>query len=353
MPRTRSLAWAELKVGLITVFAVIMTAILIFLLSGEGGFPWQQYGVKTVFESIPGLKEGAPVRVAGVEVGTVDSLTFRGDRVEVAMKLNREIQPLVTTGSVASLGSVSLLGEAAVDITAASSGTPVPEWGYVRSGPPAGSLTDVATKASTGIEEMTALLQDIRAGRGTLGRLITDDAVHQELVGLLAAAEQVAVNVNEGRGTLGRLMNDPAAARSLETSLDNLSAVTAKIRSGEGSLGRLLNDDALARTLTSTTSNLESITGRMNRGEGTFGQLATNRELFDRLNSVTARLDNVFAGLQQGQGTAGQIMQDRQLYENMNSTVVEMRGTVQEVRKLVAAIIADPKRYLNLRVSIF
>ena len=69
MPRTRSLAWAELKVGLITVFAIFMTALLIFLLSGGAGFPWQQYSLKTVFDNIPGLKEGAPVRVAGLEVG--------------------------------------------------------------------------------------------------------------------------------------------------------------------------------------------------------------------------------------------------------------------------------------------
>ena len=53
MPRTRSLAWAELKVGLITMFAMLMTALLIFLLSGQGGFPWQQYGLKTVSTTSP------------------------------------------------------------------------------------------------------------------------------------------------------------------------------------------------------------------------------------------------------------------------------------------------------------
>ena len=38
MPRTRSLAWAELKIGLVSIFALVMTTVLIFLLSGEGGF---------------------------------------------------------------------------------------------------------------------------------------------------------------------------------------------------------------------------------------------------------------------------------------------------------------------------
>jgi phospholipid/cholesterol/gamma-HCH transport system substrate-binding protein len=81
MPRTRSLAWAELKIGLITIFAIVMTLVLIFLLSGEGGFSWQQYGLKTTFDNIAGLKPGAPVRVAGVEIGAVTETPFIGDRV--------------------------------------------------------------------------------------------------------------------------------------------------------------------------------------------------------------------------------------------------------------------------------
>ena len=353
MPRTRSLAWAELKVGLITVFALIMTGLLIFLLSGQGGFPWQQYSLKTVFGNIAGLKEGAPVRLAGLEVGSVEGLEFMGDRVEVTMSIRQDMQSRITSGSVAALGSVSLLGEAAVDLTASSDGMPVPEWGYVRSGPSAGSLSDVATRASSGIDEATALVRDLRAGRGTLGQLFTNDSVYRDLNGLVAAAEEVARNINRGRGTLGHLATNPATARSLEASMDNLAAVTARIRAGEGSLGKLLADDRMATSLTSTTENLDAITGRMNRGEGTLGQLATNRELFDRLNSVTNRLDGVVSNLQQGQGTAGQLLQDKQLYENMNSTVVELRTTVVEVRNLIAAIQKDPKKYLNIRVSLF
>jgi phospholipid/cholesterol/gamma-HCH transport system substrate-binding protein len=353
MPRTRSLAWAELKIGLVTIFAVVMTAILIFFLSGQGGFPWQQYSLKTIFENIAGLKEGAPVRLAGMEVGSVERLEFTGDRVEVTINLRRDMQPRITTASVASLGSVSLLGEAAVDITASTAGPPLEEWDYVPSAPATGSLSDVATRASTGIDELTGLLRDARSGRGTLGQLLTDDTVYRELSGLLSAAEAVARNINEGRGTLGRLATNPAMAQSLEASMENLAAVTARIRSGEGTLGRLLAEDTLAASLTSTTSNLDAITGRVNRGEGTLGQLATNRELFDRLNSTTTRLDAMVADLQNGQGTVGQLLQDRQLYENMNGTMAELRTTVAEVRNLVTAIQKDPKRYLNIRVSLF
>ena len=346
MPRTGSLAWSELKIGLLTIFAIFMATLLIVLLSGSGGFFWQRYSLKTVFRNVAGLKEGAPVRIAGVEVGSVTETAFIGDRVEVTIEIGREHQPRVTSTSTASLGSISLLGEAAVDITSSSEGTPIPEWGYIPSGPAAGSLTEVTTQAAEGIQELTVLLQDIRSGRGTVGRLVTDDALYTQMNALIAAAEGVVRSVSEGRGTLGRLANNPAAAQALEASLQNFEAVTARIRAGEGSLGKLLNDDALAKTLTSATTNFDSITGRISRGEGTAGKLITERELYDRLNSMAERLDKVMTGLQQGEGTAGQLLRDRQLYENMNGAVAELRQLVQDIRK-------DPRKFLNVRVSLF
>jgi phospholipid/cholesterol/gamma-HCH transport system substrate-binding protein len=346
MPRTRSLAWSELKIGVVSLFAVVMALVMIFLLTGEGGFFWQRYSVKTSFRNVAGLAPGAPVRVAGVEVGAVSDLVFVGDRVDVIMDVAKDQSSRITTSSVATIGSVSLLGEGAVDITASSSGTPVPEWGYVRSGPPAGSLTDVAAQAQEGIGEMTKLVQDLRAGRGSAGKLLTDDRMYEELTALLPASEQVAANINRGRGTLGRLATDPTLAKTLEASIANLEAVTAKIRSGEGSLGKLLNDDALAKSLTATTGNLETLTSRLNKGEGTAGKLVTDQQLYNQLISMTDRLDKVMASLQQGQGTMGLLLQDRQLYEKLNKTVDEVGG-------LVAAIKADPRKYLNIRVSIF
>jgi len=346
MPRTRSLAWSELKIGILTVVAIVVATWFIFLLSGEGGFFWQRYSLKTIFPNIAGLKPGAPVRLAGVEVGSVSEVQFVGDRVEVVMEVDRDMQPRVTSTSTASLGSVSLLGEAAVDITASSEGMPIPEWGYIPSGPAAGSLTEVTTQAAEGIEQLTVLLQDIRTGRGTVGRLITDESLYNEMSALVASAETVVRNVGQGRGTLGRLANDPAAAQALEASLKNFEAITARIHAGEGSLGKFLTDDAVAKSLTSATSNLDAITGRISRGEGTAGKLVTERELYDRLNSMSDRLDKVMAGLQQGEGTAGQLLHDRQLYENMNGAVGELRQLVRDIR-------ADPRRFLNVRVSLF
>ena len=59
----------------------------------------------------------------------------------------------------------------------------------------------------------------MRQGRGTLGKLVTDDTLYWQLNEFVESAEAVTRSMNSGRGTIGRLINNPAAARSLEASL--------------------------------------------------------------------------------------------------------------------------------------
>lgn len=346
MPRTRSLAWSELKVGIVSIIALVMATVLIFLLSGEGGFAWQRYSIKTVFRNVAGLKSGAPVRVAGVEVGAVSDVNFIGDQVEVTMEIGEEHQSRITTESRAVLGSVSLLGEGAVDINPSSQGTPIPEWGYVPSGPQPRTIGEVGTIATQGIEEATKLLQDIRTGRGTIGKFFTDDAVYKDFSALVLSLDRVASSIAQGRGTLGKLTNDPALHNQLTAAVNDLNAITSSIRKGEGSLGKLLNDPAMATSLTATSQNIETLTGRLNRGEGTAGKLINDTALYDRFNSVAQRLETLTTNLNSGEGTAGLLLRDKQLYENMNKTVGELGSLIAEIKK-------DPKKYLNVKVSIF
>src|SRR5882724_1772380 len=134
MPRTRSLAWSELKLGVLTIVAVVIAGVTIVMLTGSRGFFWQQYGLKARFADVAGLKPGSPVRVAGIPVGTVKDWAFVGEHVDVTIRVNKNVRDRITTGSFARLGSISLLGESAVDITPSTHGTPIPEWGYVPPG---------------------------------------------------------------------------------------------------------------------------------------------------------------------------------------------------------------------------
>jgi phospholipid/cholesterol/gamma-HCH transport system substrate-binding protein len=339
MPRTRSLAWSELKIGVLTIIAIVIAAVLIFALTGTRGFAWQRYTLKTRFANVAGLAKGSPVRVAGVEVGSVKEVAFAGAQVDVIFDIREDLRSRITDQSTAALGSVSLLGESAVDITPATGGTPIPDGGYVPTGRTAASLSDITTQAGQGIEQLTALIGDVR-------QLMTDDQLYAELHQFVATAGALTRELQQGRGTLGKLLKDPQAARSLEASMQNVEEMTRRINAGEGSLGKLLNDDAFAQSLSGATSSLKELTDRMNRGEGTAGKLMTDPELFNRLNSVTNRFDQLVSKLNEGEGTMGRLLKDQQLYENMNGAVGEFRGLLEQIKK-------EPKKYLNVKVSIF
>jgi phospholipid/cholesterol/gamma-HCH transport system substrate-binding protein len=346
MPRTRSLAWSELKIGLLTITAIVIASVLVFSLTGAKGWFWQRYTLKTRFPNVAGLAAGSPVRVAGVQVGSVKDILFAGEQVDVVFEVNKSVRERITDKSIAFLGSVSLLGSSAVDITPMTSGTPIPEYGYVPQGRAKGQFSDIAEQASGTIDEVTGLVHDLRLGKGSAGKLIVEDRLYNDLEQFVSTAGQMTREIQQGRGTLGKLLKDPKAAESLEGSLKNIEDLTRRINAGEGSLGRLLKDEDFSKSLNGATSNLKDLTDRLNRGEGTAGKLMTDPALFDRLNAVTQRFDQLVTKLNDGEGTAGQLLKDKQLYENMNGAVADMRA-------LLTAIQKDPKKYLNVKVSIF
>ena len=93
MPRTRSLAWSELKIGILAVAALVLAAMFIIAVGGQGGFAWERYELKTKFADVQGLKAGAVVRVAGVEVGKVTEVEFVGRRrARSRCEVNEEMQ---------------------------------------------------------------------------------------------------------------------------------------------------------------------------------------------------------------------------------------------------------------------
>src|SRR3989442_13815070 len=107
MPRTRSLAWSELKIGLLTIVAIAIAAILIFTLTGAKGFFWQRYTLKTRFPNVAGLAKGSPVRVAGVEVGSVTEADLTGEQVDGTSEVQKDIRPRIAAKSSATIGASS------------------------------------------------------------------------------------------------------------------------------------------------------------------------------------------------------------------------------------------------------
>ncbi len=346
MPRTRSLAWSQLKIGILALAAMVLAVMLIFAVGGDAGLFSGKRFLKTRFPNAGGVQSGAVVRLAGVNVGAVEEVYFDGAVVEMVLRIRPDVSEKITDRSVAQIGSVSLLGEGAIDISAANEGTPLADWAYIRSARTPGQIADVAENATETLAQASALIEDIRGGKGTVGKLFTHDELYQQLSMVVRSTDDVVRAIKQGRGPAGSLINNREAARNLERALANLDTVTTNLAAGRGTLGNLLNDDAMARSMTATTENLRAITASLKSGQGTAGKLFTDEALYNRLDSVTQRLDVVLTALNKGEGTAGKLLNDKQLYDNMNGAVTELRG-------LLAAIQKDPKKYLNVKVTIF
>ena len=162
---------------------------------------------------------------------------------------------------------------------------------------------------------------------------------------------RLAIIINPISGTGGR-QNILADRVRLARALAEKHGVEAEILVSERA-GHTpeLAEHALASGITTVLAwggdgTLNQVGGRLDRGEGTAGKLLTDPALFNRLNSTSERFDQLVARLNEGQGTVGQLLKDKQLYENMNGAVSDLRTLVAEIRK-------DPKKYLNVKISIF
>ena len=349
MDRSKVLSWTELRVGLVLIASLVVLAATTLYIGGGGTSPFaDKYEVRALMPDINGLKEGAPVRVGGLEVGNVVGVDFApGGKgmIEVRMKLDRRVQPRVTTRSAVELGALGLLGEKAVDIQASTEGTPVQDGGYL-SATGDDAFRSLITDASESVTHMKKILARIDAGQGLVGKALRDEELYDRLTDVSARLQDVMGKLESSGGPLGRLMNDRAMSDQIAATARGLDEVVSRIERGDGPLGTLSKDDELVRQMKATAAGFADTAGRMQRGEGTMGRLLHDEQLYQRLEALTARMDAITLRLEQGEGSAGRMLKDPQLYENMNGTFVDLRALVADVRR-------DPRKYLHVRVSLF
>jgi phospholipid/cholesterol/gamma-HCH transport system substrate-binding protein len=344
-----ALSWTELRVGVVVLASLFILAFAILSIGGGGGRAFSpRYLVKALMNDVNGLKSGAPVRVGGVEVGTVTRVEFAGEgsgMVEVTMRLERRVKDRVTTGSQATLGSLGLLGEKAVDITSGTHGEPVEDGGYLAAAaedPFKGLLTDAGSSTA----HLRRILSRMDAGEGLIGKALRDEELYNRMTDVSIRLQGVLGKLESDKGSLGRLVNDEDMSRGLADSVKALARIATRIESGQGALGALTNDDDFARDLKALTSRLSEVAGRLQRGEGTAGKLVQDDALFKKLDGTLTRVDSMMARIERGEGTVGKLLQDDELHQNLNASL-------KDLHELLAQIKSDPSKYLRVKLSLF
>jgi phospholipid/cholesterol/gamma-HCH transport system substrate-binding protein len=335
--RSTPVTWAELRVGLLVVVAVLITVVAVFTLGGRVGVFEPKYTLYTLMPSVSGIQTGAPVRLAGVGVGSVeevrfieleerDSLNARmlraygdslGDRsVMIAFRVNEGVQDKVTRSSRAKIGTVGLLGDKYIDLEVGDPREPTLEEGDI-----------VLNERPIDYEGLIA-----RAAEGV-----------EELVGSLEGSRQIIASVNEGEGTLGRLINDPELYNEWLRLSHEGTQVLAQVQHGEGALPSLLNDRRLYDQLVQTTADLEGLTTQIRQGEGALGRMIRDPELYNELVRTVRDGQALIVEMQEGQGTIARMVNDPALYERMNKFVVDAQSLINDVQQ-------NPRKYINLQI---
>jgi phospholipid/cholesterol/gamma-HCH transport system substrate-binding protein len=288
------------RVGLFFLLGVALVWVTFETLSSGKLFTEHGHSLVAGFSDLRQVKAGDEVRMAGVKVGSVRATRLSGRRAEAVLEIDPKVS--VPSDSVATINMSGLIGGNYVALSMGSPTSPAladgaevrteetPDLNTLMSDigglgkqlqdslgsfskafngePGAGGgimqkLYRLVTENTVRINKTMANLQEItdkvNSGQGTLGKLVNDPKLHDELLAtvedirsaasqaktFVANAEELMEQVKAGKGTLGTLVYDPKAAEDVRTSIANLRAVTDKLAKGEGTLGKLINDDGL------------------------------------------------------------------------------------------------------------
>jgi len=381
MPRsTKNVTLSQLRVG---IFVLIAIGVLIFLILNASGDinPFsRKLHLKARFVDANGLREGSEVRLAGVRVGKVDKIILlepsqvpNAPRVEAQMVIDSSIDgrpasERIRSDSQAQQGSPSLLGnEMLINITPGSAmGAPVQDYAILPASSSntvndfATSGTDLAQRLSKLSDQISDLVQSVKKGEGTMGRLFSDETLYNNLNATIRETQDVMTAIRSGNGSAGRLINDPALYNNANDIILQLKTIADDLRAGRGSAGKFLTDDELYVRINRTADRLDKsvdqinlLIADVNAGHGTLGKLIRDEQMYNdaraaiaRFNTTAERIDTMVASAQRGEGTVGKLLNDETLYTNVNQLSSEGVKMLYDFRQ-------NPKKYLTIKFELF
>ncbi len=280
--RERELA-LKFRVGLFVSALVLLFAAFVLAIGTQRRLFEERYTLTAAFRDIQGLIVGSPVRLAGLTIGTVSHISFSSDpadpRIHVEVSIDRRFQPRIREDSVATIGTIGLVGDKIFEITAGSeqarilapgerlkSVEPVEVAGMIAKG---GEAIETVAEASRSLTEnlqtLKGILEAVEKKQGLLHALVYDEAG-------------------------GKVIQDLAPlVQTLNRNATRLEEILKAIHEKEGLLHALVFDEGgevLLQDLRSLASDLKAISGDLAEGRGTFGALLQDPTIYEDLSSL-------------------------------------------------------------------
>jgi phospholipid/cholesterol/gamma-HCH transport system substrate-binding protein len=359
VPSQKQLKWSQLKVGATVLAASFMLGILILLMSGTGGFLTPKLTLKSYFDNAGGLREGAPVRLQGVDIGNVSAIKVVSDParrltpVEITFKVNSKFRKNLRKDSVTLLTTAGVLGETYIDIDSAQAAGPEVQQGDVLHTRDTPQIEDVVRASQSTLQNLDALekrvdriLAFIESGQGSIGKVIYDPSLFNRLNDTVAQFQGLVSDVTSGKGSIGKLLVNDELYNKANATVDKLNLVIDDLNAGKGTAGKLLKDPTLYNNANDTIANVKKLTDDVNAGKGALGVLAKDQEFANKLQNTMAKLSALTDRLNSGEGTIGKLLQDPAVYNNTNQLLLDTQDLIKAVRQ-------NPKKYLTIHLKIF
>ena len=357
MAQRKQLTWTELRVGVFVLIGLFIMGLAIFYVTGGGTFS-PKYRLTTYFPEVENLQIGAGVSLSGVPIGNVESISLnknpqdRIHNIAVTMRIDKRYQDDIRTDSSASLVTQGLLGDRYVSISRGINGPPLQNGSTV----PSQEEKAIQQIVARGVEleenlgtlanDVGDIIDDVKKGRGTLGKLLTDPTLYNHLNASAAKIDAMAGDLRAGQGSLGKLMTSDELYQKANSAIGHADDVLGAVKEQRGTLGKFVYDPAVYDGAHQFLDNGNAVLSDVRAGKGSLGKLANDETLFNNLRDASANVRDATAKLNSMQGSAGKLFTDPQLYDNLTGVTGDMRGLIADFRK-------DPKKFLHVKFSIF
>jgi phospholipid/cholesterol/gamma-HCH transport system substrate-binding protein len=198
----------KIRLGLFVAGGLTLFVLAIFIIGKQKNLFNPVFKLNTTFYNISGLQVGNNIRFSGINVGTVDDINILNDStVKVIMLIRKEVQKFIKSDCKAAIGSEGLIGSKLIIITQGSYDAPMASEGQqIESNEPVemdaimSSLKVTADNAAIISFQLAEIMIKVNSGNGTMGRLIQDSTIAENL-------NQTIVNLKQSSKGLDENMN--------------------------------------------------------------------------------------------------------------------------------------------------
>jgi len=358
MAQRRSLAWSELKVGILVIASFALLSLVVVKVTGQRSIFGKKITITAYFPSANGLRPGAEVWLDGILVGNVDTVTINDQpqhkgKVKVVMEIDETYATGIRSDSDIGIDTIGLLGDKNIQLSSGTDkGAVIGDGGAIE-----GSEVGDIRRIITGVDDLVgnfkvlsdkviSISDSVDRGEGTLGKLLTKSEIHDNLNKAVLEMQKLISDVRTGPGTAGKLINDDKLYESINGTIAKIDNIVSRMDRGEGTAGKLLNDPEIYNKMDRMLARMDGIAARIDRGDGTLGKMINDDGLYTDMRRTMSRVDGLVTAIESGDGTAGKLIKDPTLFNTMNLAA-------SEIQKLLYDIKQNPKKYLTITVKLF